>query len=627
MRFGITISVLISIILISSAGAAVPQVISYQGGLLDAEGLPAADGPYELKFTIWSSATGTTPADEIWSSGFVTVDILEGRFSYLLGSSAPFLPEGLFSDTLTWLGITVGTDPELVPRTKLNSVPFAYHTLRADTALFSETARDAEQLNGINSDAFVQQIEMTSHTESASAHHTKTSSAVEITSGTLDDNRLSPNVVMQDDLTGHTGNQSAHHSKTTSASELTSGTLPDSLLSSNVYTHNDMDEHANLPSAHHAKTTSASELNSGTLADSLLSDNIFTLNDMASHASTPSAHHVKTTSASELTSGLLDDDLLSFSVARRDLANQFSAPGRFDDIFQLGDSALYLNGGGISIGRMGISPAASLMSIQRDYDVDAEQRGLSIDLYNNSLGSGPLYGQYVDVENAGSAVGYRYGVRIFSGEATNNFGISYGIRATAYGGAASYAVYGYASGASGSNYAGYLNGDVYIAGTLSKSGGSFKIDHPLDPANKYLQHSFVESPDMMNIYNGNTITDANGMATVTMPNYFEALNREFRYQLTVIGEFAQAIIAQKIEGNQFTIQTDRPNIEVSWQVTGVRQDKWAETNRIAVEVDKTGDEAGKYLNWKAHNVPPEQAVNSQQLLEDIESDRNRADDE
>ena len=67
------------------------------------------------------------------------------------------------------------------------------------------------------------------------------------------------------------------------------------------------------------------------------------------------------------------------------------------------------------------------------------------------------------------------------------------------------------------NWAGYFNGNVNVTGTLSKGGGSFKIDHPLDPTNKNLYHSFVESPDMMNIYNGNVITDASGYATVTMP--------------------------------------------------------------------------------------------------------------
>ncbi len=113
----------------------------------------------------------------------------------------------------------------------------------------------------------------------------------------------------------------------------------------------------------------------------------------------------------------------------------------------------------------------------------------------------------------------------------------------------------------GGNYAGYFSGNVYVSGTLSKAGGSFKIDDPLDPANKYLSHSFVESPDMMNIYNGNVVTDGNGNATVTMPDYFDALNRDFRYQLTVIGQFAQAIVASEMSDRTFSIKTDKPNVE------------------------------------------------------------------
>jgi hypothetical protein len=140
---------------------------------------------------------------------------------------------------------------------------------------------------------------------------------------------------------------------------------------------------------------------------------------------------------------------------------------------------------------------------------------------------------------------------------------------------------------------------VYVTGTLSKGAGSFKIDHPLDPENKYLQHSFVESPDMMNVYNGNIVTDANGEAAVELPDYFEALNKDFRYQLTVIGEFAQAIVSEEIQNNRFTIRTDKPNIKVSWQVTGIRRDPFANANRIEVEVAKTGKELGKYAHPEA----------------------------
>ena len=146
-------------------------------------------------------------------------------------------------------------------------------------------------------------------------------------------------------------------------------------------------------------------------------------------------------------------------------------------------------------------------------------------------------------------------------------------------------------------------GKVDVVGTLSKGGGSFKIDHPLDPANKYLYHSFVESPDMMNIYNGNVTTGADGLAMVTMPDWFEALNTDFRYQLTVMGQFAQAIVASEMSGNQFSIRTDKPNVKVSWQVTGVRHDAFANANRIPVEVEKASADRGRYLYPEAIGQP------------------------
>jgi hypothetical protein len=175
---------------------------------------------------------------------------------------------------------------------------------------------------------------------------------------------------------------------------------------------------------------------------------------------------------------------------------------------------------------------------------------------------------------------------------------------------------GYTTGATGTKYgvygnvaygttayAGYFNGNTHVNGTLSKLTGSFKIDHPLDPANKYLVHSFVESPDMMNVYNGNITTDASGLATVELPNYFETLNKDFRYQLTVIGTFAQAIVFKKVKDNQFVIKTNQPNVEVSWQVTGIRQDPYANAHRIHAEVEKEAENKGKYLAPVEHGKP------------------------
>lgn len=159
-------------------------------------------------------------------------------------------------------------------------------------------------------------------------------------------------------------------------------------------------------------------------------------------------------------------------------------------------------------------------------------------------------------------------------------------------------------------FAGYFDGDVTVGGNLAKSSGSFKIDHPQDPANKFLIHSFVESPDMMNIYNGNITTDANGVATVQLPSYFMAENKDFRYQLTVIGSFAQAMVAEEVSNNRFVIKTNTPNVKVSWQVTGIRQDEWANAHRIEVEVDKKGPEKGRYIHPELFGKPKSLSISS-----------------
>jgi len=140
-------------------------------------------------------------------------------------------------------------------------------------------------------------------------------------------------------------------------------------------------------------------------------------------------------------------------------------------------------------------------------------------------------------------------------------------------------------------------GSGEVSGMFSKGGGTFKIDHPLDPENKYLYHSFVESPDMMNIYNGVEVFDENGFATVELPDYFEALNKEFRYQLTAIGAaMPNLYVAEEINSNTFVIGGGEANKKVSWQVTGVRQDKFANENRVIDEVQKEDYNKGRYIH-------------------------------
>jgi hypothetical protein len=169
-------------------------------------------------------------------------------------------------------------------------------------------------------------------------------------------------------------------------------------------------------------------------------------------------------------------------------------------------------------------------------------------------------------------------------------------------------------GWSPNNWAAYFDGavevvhDLHVNGTLFKAGGAFRIDNPLDPGHSYLQHSFVESPDMKNVYDGNVVTNAKGFATVTLPNWFQALNTDFRYQLTIVGTRGwRARVVKEIAHNQFTIQTDLPRAKVSWQVTGIRHDRYANANRIEVVVPKEGKADGTYLHPRLYGQPQSKA--------------------
>lgn len=235
-------------------------------------------------------------------------------------------------------------------------------------------------------------------------------------------------------------------------------------------------------------------------------------------------------------------------------------------------------------------------------------------------GRGTSGGSGVFGESSGYAVyGASTGGFGVYGTSTNGgvVGVAYvGVQGNANGTTDSQGVRGDNGGSNTVGYAGLFNGRVSIFGnlnvygTLAKSAGAFKIDHPLDPANKYLYHSFVESPDMKNIYDGVVMTDANGNATVVLPDYFEALNKDFRYQLTVIGQFAQAIVSSEIDHNRFSIKTDKPGVKVSWQVTGIRHDPYAEANRIPVEEIKPAGERGQYVYPELYGLPSSSSINS-----------------
>jgi hypothetical protein len=139
---------------------------------------------------------------------------------------------------------------------------------------------------------------------------------------------------------------------------------------------------------------------------------------------------------------------------------------------------------------------------------------------------------------------------------------------------------------------------------------NFRIDHPLDPANKYLNHFSIESDEVLNIYRGTIMCDAQGMATVTLPNYVSAVNTDFSYQLTPIGAYAGLFIGKKMENGTFVIAGALPGMEVSWQLTGKRNDAYLQKypNAAKVETDKAEGDKGRYLRPELYNQSADKGI-------------------
>jgi hypothetical protein len=175
-------------------------------------------------------------------------------------------------------------------------------------------------------------------------------------------------------------------------------------------------------------------------------------------------------------------------------------------------------------------------------------------------------------------------------------------------------------GATSSNgeYAGYflgpadVTGDLSVGGSLNVAGTkNFRIDDPLDPQGKLLVHAAVESNEVLNVYTGNVTTDGQGLATVQLPAYFERINSDYRYQLTIVGSRGwNARVTHEIDGNRFTIQSDQPNVKVSWQVTARRNDLYMRAHPFRAEQAKTGAERGRYVDPQAYGQPASQAIDA-----------------
>ena len=125
------------------------------------------------------------------------------------------------------------------------------------------------------------------------------------------------------------------------------------------------------------------------------------------------------------------------------------------------------------------------------------------------------------------------------------------------------------------------NNNVMIGGSLSKSSGSFKIDHPLPSMSNThsLYHSFIEGPQADLIYRGK-VDLVNGGASINLDTVskmtsgtFEALNRNV--QCFTSNESDWDAVKGSVSGNTLTIscQNASSTATVSWLVIGERKDK------------------------------------------------------
>ena len=615
--------VIINVVCFASLVAQVPQLINYQGVLTNPDTGERLAGTYSMTFSIYSVETGGTA---IWTET-QDVTVQNGIFNALLGNVNP-IPLDLFDGSDRYLGVKVGSDDEMTPRKKLVSVGYAMKAYNSSqfsgkdtsdfvgtdqqnsisTGMIQNNAVTAEKIHpavissidGVSNDGGNVDLEAGDNiTITPDDENNKITISAALGAGdNLGNHTATQNIRLNHYwLSGDGGNEGIYITNT--SGQVGVGTSnPTELLDvdGNAKIRNDLQ----VSEAVTIWNNSEADLGLKVFGGSRIWDGYLRIND------TPDIYASMLYGSDP---GLLYGFNNVGNYVEGYLAGAYGAYGYNMD----GETEGYLSGDYFSVyGR----------------NFDSERRG-----YLGGINYG-VYGEYELLGHWGGLGGIDHGV---VGEYWNH---DYEMTNSGYIGGEDYAVYGesywgnygYLGGEVNSvygsepedGYAGYFAGDVRVTGTLYNPNCALLLDHPLDPENKFLVHSYIESPDMKNVYDGVITLDQNGEGTVELPLWFEAINSDFRYQLTPIGSAAPDLyIAKEISNNQFKIAGGTPGLKVSWQVTGIRQDVYAKSHRLEIEMEKKQNEKGKYLHPEEHGMPKSFGIGYEEQLKVKEARERR----
>jgi hypothetical protein len=561
----------------------IPQMLSYQGKLTDTLGQPVPDGNYQLTFRLYTQPTG---GSAVWTEA-QTILVKSGLFAALLGTLTPItsLPES----GACYLSLQVAANPELSPRQRIVSAAYSYLAGRSASADLLQ-GKDTTALDS----RYVNEGQASSVTSNM------------IVDGTIAAADLNQMGASTDQVLKWTGSAWAPRNDSVGSGG-GGGTVTSVGQATGV-----------LCNPNPITTT-------GTVGFDLPWCDVRFVNEGQADAVTSSMIVNGTIVAADWNQmGAASGQVMKWIGSAWQPRNDSVDTGDNAWVRGTPDSVLY------TVHQLGIARGGStnmLYGNQRQTHTNlgvACTTGTSGQNYPYVTVSGgydnTAPGDYATVGGGGyniasgssAAVGGGYLNTASASSATVGGGhqnTAAGSYATVAGGVydTSAAQYSFTTNASsvvpsGYDYSAAFNGQRATAsgqtrvGALSKASGTFTIDHPLDPSGKILNHYFIEGPEMRNIYDGEAVLDASGRAVVTLPDYFDALNRKPRVQLTGVGTF-EVYIAEKVAGNRFVIG-GKPGTEVYWQVTGERQDVSAEITRrlMPVEQPKTGVLAGTMLD-------------------------------